>query len=165
MFAQLADAILPTKVSHRLWLHRHDSFAAKQPSRWIDHAQQFTLKHFRSFMSPDGICRYQYGPYLIGEIHYNTDGKPIHNTLSDFFNALRMVVTAYERIIILSDLKRQQSTESAHSIIVLQPIELKMLKKHPDYQALILNNKRDSRQTITLVETGNHVYRIMVTKK
>ncbi len=165
MLTQFADAILPKRVSHRLWLHRHDSLAAKQPSRWIEHAKQFTLKHFRSFTSSDDICRYQYGSRQIGEIHYNTAGKPTKNTLSEFFNAMRMVVEAYERVIIISDHYRQNSPETAHSIVVLQPLELKILRSHPDYQALIAHNQRDSKQIVRLVETGNHVYRIVVCKK
>jgi len=163
MFHQLST-LLPQGVSHRLWLRRHESIAAKQPSRWTELAQQFTLKYFGSFNSPDGICLYRYETRPIGEIRCDAQGKPITNTLSDFFNAMRMVVEAYERMIIISDQFKQTGATTAHTIVVLQPIELEMLKNHPNYTALVQRNKREYKQTIRLVETGSHVYRIEVKK-
>lgn len=165
MLTQFAVAILPKRVSHRLWLHRHDSLAAKQPSRWIEFASQFTLKDFCSFITPGDIHNYHYDARPIGTIHRNPEGKATRNTLSEFFNAMRMVVEAYERMIVISDQHLQNDDVGAHSIVVLHPVELQILKNHPDYKELVLTNRRDYKQTISLVEAGNHVYRIVITKK
>ncbi len=162
MLSQLAEAILPHPLSQRLWLHRHETLAAKQPSRWVEHAQRLSLEKFRSFSTPDGITVYTYNNHVLGEIHCDKAKKQTKNTLSDFFNAMRMVVEAYERMIAINDEHLQPGKVSTHPIVVLQPVEFEILENHPDFKLLVDDAFHNCWQEVSLVEVGNCVYRITV---
>jgi len=171
MLSQLAEAVLPRPLSQRLWLRRHDSFAAKQPGLWVEQAKKLNLDKFRSFPTQDGITVYQYDGYCLGEIQTDADGKQITNSLSDFFNAMRMVVIAYERTIAVANEALEEATGegasssdkvSTHPIIVLQPAEYMILTQHPNFLALLHTNDFNHWQSIELQDTGSCVYRITV---
>jgi len=117
----------------RFWLHLGERVAAKQSHRWPELAATCDLDAFRSFEQSDQTV-FTYAGVEVG----TTTGDPTkygENTLSDFMNALRMVVAAYERCIRLGDLLLQGESPTAPPIVLCEQARL-MLFSHPQFVSL-----------------------------